>query len=238
MIDPMIVGGGLPNIARVGALVGNPVRAAMIGALMDGSERPASELARLAGASPQAASAHLAQLVDGGLLIVRARGRSRFYRLRDANVATAIETLSLTADAASQRPNRIDPKFRLARRCYDHVAGQLGVAICDSLVARGHIIAGQDGFSISSDGYHWLACHDLARPPDLRRGVVRPCLDWTERRYHVAGWLGAAICERLEAHGGLRRGSHNRTLSVTPKGRGLLFDYFRLDWRRLRKSQV
>src|SRR5438105_2697068 len=102
----MMPAAGLPNIARVGALVGNPVRAAIIGALMDGGERPASELALQAGATPQAASAHLAQLVDGGLLVVRARGRSRFYRLRDGDVARAVETLSLTAEFASQRANR------------------------------------------------------------------------------------------------------------------------------------
>jgi DNA-binding transcriptional ArsR family regulator len=226
----MIALSGLPNIARIGALVGNPVRAAIIGALMDGSERPASELARQSGSTPQAASAHLAQLVDGGLLVVRARGRSRFYRLRDGDVARAIETLSLTADSVSQRARRLDPKIRSARRCYDHIAGQLGVAICDALVARGHVIAAGDGLSISRSGYEWLARHDLSRPPDLRRALVRPCLDWTERRHHVAGWLGAVLCERLESSGGLRRSSDSRILRVTPKGRALLLDYFGLDW--------
>jgi DNA-binding transcriptional ArsR family regulator len=226
----MIVAAGLPNIARVGALVGNPVRAAIIGALMDGSERPASELAFHAGATPQAASAHLAQLVDGGLLAVRAQGRLRFYRLRDCDVAHAIETLSLAAEPALQGSRRIDSKMRSARRCYDHVAGRLGVAICDALVAQGHVIAGRDGFSISASGHDWLAQHDLARPPGSRRIPVRPCLDWTERRYHVAGWLGAALCERLEASGALRRSAHDRTLKVTPKGGALLLDYFGLDW--------
>lgn len=222
---------GLSNIARMGALVGDPVRAAMLAVLMDGGERAAGELAERAGASPQAASAHLNLLLDGGLLAVTAKGRHRYYRLRDADVAHAIETLSFAADVARQKTRRLEPALRHARRCYDHVAGALGVAICDSLILKGRVVAGVDGFAISKSGYDWLTQLELSPPHAVRRALVRPCLDWTEGRPHVAGWLGAALCERLESSRGLKRNSDNRALTLTAKGSSLLAEYFGLDWR-------
>lgn len=223
-------GSELPNIARVGSLIGNPVRALIIGALMDGSERPASELAALSGATPQAASAHLAALVDGGLLTVQQTGRHRYYRLRNGEVASAIEVLSLTAAMTSPRPVGAQADLKRARRCYDHLAGSLGVAICDTLIARRHIVAGGDGFQLSDRGSEWLASIDLNPPAGLRRSLVRPCLDWTERRPHMAGWLGAALCERLEQKGALRRRTDTRVVSVTASGRELLARLFELEW--------
>lgn len=222
---------GLSNIARMGALVGDPVRAAMLAVLMDGNERAAGELAARAGASPQAASAHLSLLLDGGLLAVSARGRHRYYRLRDADVAHAIETLSFAANVARRKTDRLEPALKHARRCYDHIAGALGVAICDALILKGRLIAGSDGFAVSAQGYEWLARLDLSPPRAMRRTLVRPCLDWTEGRPHVAGWLGAALCERLEKARGLKRNSADRSLTVTAKGRSLLAEYFGLDWR-------
>lgn len=222
---------GLSNIARMGALVGDPVRAAILAALMDGSERAAGELAAQAGASPQAASAHLSLLLDGGLLAVSVRGRHRYYRLRDADVAYAIETLSFAANLARRKTEHLEPALKHARRCYDHLAGALGVAICDSLILKGRIIAGADGFAISPAGYGWLAKLELSPPHAMRRAIVRPCLDWTEGRPHIAGWLGAALCERLEMACGLKRNSANRGLTLTPKGRTLLAEYFELEWR-------
>lgn len=221
----------LPNIARIGALIGNPVRALMLNALMDGSERPASELASMANATPQAASAHLANLVSGGLLDVTPHGRHRYYRLRNADVATAIEVLSLTASAASIAAPRAAPELQQARRCYDHLAGRLGVAICDALIARQHLIAGGDGWALSESGHAWLASVRLAPPSASRRPLVRPCLDWTERRPHLAGWLGAALCQRLEQQGAVRRRGETRALEVTPTGRRLLSELFDLAWR-------
>ena len=223
---------GLSNIARMGALVGDPVRAAMLAVLMDGSERAAGELATQAGASPQAASAHLSLLLDGGLLAVSARGRYRYYRLRDADVAHAIETLSFAASLARRKTERLEPALKHARRCYDHIASALGVAICDSLILKGRIIAGSDGFALSATGHEWLARLDLAPPYAMRRAIVQPCLDWTEGRPHVAGWLGAALCERLERTRGLKRNSANRALALTSKGRTLLGEYFGLVWPR------
>ena len=164
---------GLSNIARMGALVGDPVRAGMLAVLMDGSERAAGELARQAGASPQAASAHLSLLLDGGLLAVSARGRHRYYRLRDADVAHAIETLSFAANLAGRKTEHLAPALKHARRCYDHIAGALGVAICDSLILKGRVIAGSDGFAISAAGHEWLAKLDLS-PPHAMGCAARP----------------------------------------------------------------
>jgi DNA-binding transcriptional ArsR family regulator len=222
---------GLSNIARVGALVGDPVRAAMLAEMMDGGEHAAGDLAQRAGASPQAASAHLKLLLDGGLLSVRARGRYRYYRLRDADVAHAIESLSFAASLARRKTERLDPGLKHARRCYDHIAGTLGVAICDSVILKGIVIAGPDGFAISAIGYQWLVELELEPPRVMSRALVRPCLDWTEGRPHIAGWLGSALCERLESVRALKRHSKNRSLALTPTGRLLFGEYFGLEWR-------
>lgn len=220
----------LPNVAQVGALIGDPVRAAMLGALMDGSERPAGELAALSGVSPQTASAHLARLLDGGLLAVKSHGRHRYYRLRDGEVAHAIETLSVAADLAPRKHRRVDPALKRARRCYDHIAGELGVAICDSLITGGRVVAGGDGFMLSANGREWLNSMRLAPQLNSNRPVVRPCLDWTERRPHLAGWLGAAICTDLEGQGALRRTAESRALTITPKGYAALRERFGVSW--------
>src|SRR5215469_10183181 len=169
----------LPNIARIGALIGNPVRAQVIGTLMDGSERSASDLAALVRATPQSASAHLASLVAGGLLAVRPQGRHRFYRLRSEQVAAAIEVLSLTA---TETVPSFAQEVRTARRCYDHVAGRLGVTICDFAVGRRYVIAGAEGVTLSKAGGRCLASLELEPPPRLSRSLVRFCPDWTERK--------------------------------------------------------
>jgi len=222
----------LPNIARIGALIGNPVRAQFIGTLMDGSERSASHLAALVRATPQSASAHLGSLVAGGLLAVRSQGRHRLYRLRSEQVAAAIEVLSLTATETVQRP-AFAPEVRSARRCYDHVAGRLGVAICEFAVARSYVIAGAEGVTLSKAGDCWLSSLELEPPPGLRRPLVRFCQDWTERRPHLAGWLGAALCRRLEEQDVIRRLSDSRALTVTPPGRVILARLFGVQSKNL-----
>jgi DNA-binding transcriptional ArsR family regulator len=223
---------GLPNIARIGALIGNPVRAQFIDALMDGGERTAGELAALVLATPQSTSAHLASLVAGGLLAVRPQGRHRFYRLRSEQVAAAIEVLSLTATETVQRP-AFAPAIRRARRCYDHLAGRLGVTICDFAVARRYVIAGGEGVTLTKAGGLWLASLELAPPPGLRRPLVRFCQDWTERRHHLAGWLGAVLCRRLEEQDVIRRLSDSRALTVTPPGRVILARLFGVQSKHL-----
>jgi DNA-binding transcriptional ArsR family regulator len=222
---------GLSNIARMGSLIGDPVRAAILAVLMDGSEHAAGKLAIRAGVAPQTASAHLSLLLDGGLLAVTARGRNRYYRLRDTDVAHAIEALSFAASVARRKTEYLAPALKLARRCYDHIAGALGVAICDSLIVRGFVVAGAEAFAISGAGHEWLAQLDIVPPRGMRRVIVRPCMDWTEGRPHVSGWLGAALCERLEISHGLKRNSANRALAVTPKGHAVLAKYFGIECR-------
>ena len=223
--------GELHNVAQIGALIGDPVRAAMLGVLMDGGERPAGELAALSGIAPQTASSHLARLVEGGLLVVTNRGRNRCYRLRDADIAHAIETLSVAADLATRRRSSIDPDLRRARRCYDHIAGELGVAICDALISDGRVVAGGDGFAISTKGNAWLEDLKLADAGGGRRPAVRPCVDWSERRPHLAGWLGAALCDWLTRSGAIRKRKESRVLGMTPQATPLLRRHFGLDWR-------
>jgi DNA-binding transcriptional ArsR family regulator len=220
----------LPNIAQVGALIGDPVRAAMLGALMDGSERPAGELASMSGIAPQTASSHLTRLLDGGLLAARRHGRYRYYRLRDSEVAHAVETLSVAADIAPRRRRGIDPALKRARRCYDHIAGELGVAICDALVADKRVIAGGDGYVLSAAGSVWLDSLGLAPAADNRRPIVRSCLDWSERRSHLAGWLGTAILTEMERCRAVSRSFETRSLKVTGKGSAIFKRHFGLDW--------
>jgi DNA-binding transcriptional ArsR family regulator len=219
----------MPNIARIGALIGNPVRARIIGLLMDGSERPASMLAGEVGATPQAMSAHLSSLVAGGLLAVRPRGRQRLYRICNEHVAEAIEVLSRTAMDAT-RETAFTQEIRNARRCYDHVAGRLGVALCQYALRRRYVVANGTDAILTPAGNGWLDSLKLRPPESLRRPVVRFCLDWTERQAHLAGWLGAVLCRALEDDGAVRRLAGSRALVVTPVGRTLLKQRFLLEW--------
>lgn len=212
-----------PSLAGFGALIGDPVRAAILLQLSDGSRRPAGELASLAGASPQAASAHLARLVEGGLLAVERHGRHRFFSIASGEAAEMIETLSDWVDQPVRRP-RHDPSLRRARLCYDHLAGELGVAVLDRVTERGLLVLGRDGPGLSEAGVDWCARHgvDAAVPARSRRPQVRLCLDWTQRRPHLGGHVGAALARMMLDAGYLLRGSHRRTLDVSARGRAFL----------------
>lgn len=227
----------MPNIARIGALIGNPMRARMIGSLMDGSERSASALAKEVGATAQAVSAHLSNLVTGGLLAVRAEGRQRWYRIRSEQVAEAIEVLSRTAVDAMPEMN-FAHEIRCARRCYDHVAGRLGVALCEYALKRRYVVADDAGATLTTAGSAWLERLELPAPAGLRRPLVRLCLDWTERRWHLAGWLGAALCRQLEDGRTVRRIEGSRALVVTPVGRTVLKRRFSLDWSAIERRDA
>lgn len=216
----------LSNVAIVGALIADPCRAAILTALMDGTSRPAGELAELAGATPQAASAHLAKLVDGGLLAVLPQGRHRYYRIAGPEIAHALETLLGAAELCGHHPARAVPEpFRQARRCYDHLAGKLGVALYRSFADRGFIAASGEGLALGEPGRRWLA--DFA--PDAfaeaarsRSPLLKDCVDWTERRPHLAGRIGALLCRELERREFVARQEGSRTLRVTPAGQAFL----------------
>jgi hypothetical protein len=193
---------------------------------MSGTCLASGELARVAGVSPATASAHLSQLLAGGLVCVRQEGRHRFYRLASAEVAHALEALSLVGtarpDISSLRTAREDEAMRLARTCYDHLAGRLGVAVHDALVGRGGLAAGADGYRLTPAGQDLMSRLGVAteQARAARRQFARPCLDYTQRRPHLAGALGAALCTRLVERGWLtRRGPRQRALRITTAGR-------------------
>ena len=221
------------NIAEVAALLGDPGRANMMHALMDGRALTATELATLAGVTPQTASGHLAKLTNGRLLDVVAQGRHRYFRLASPDVARMLEGILVVAEAPVQRPARatprIDPKLCLARTCYDHLAGRLAVALADSLVARGAIILTAEAGEISESGRDFLAAFGVptAAPRESRRIYCRPCLDWSERRPHLAGALGTALLERVDTLGWVKRGE-TRAVKVTEAGRRGFRDVFGL----------
>jgi DNA-binding transcriptional ArsR family regulator len=210
------------TLAMVGSLIGDPVRAAILLELSDGSRRPASELAFLAGASPQAASAHLSRLVEGGLLQVENQGRHRFFSLPSGDVAEMIEGLANWADRRP-RLRHHDPALCKARLCYDHLAGRLGVAVFDRLAAQGWLSLGVEGPAFTLAGLDWCRRHELeAAPPSRTRPLLRLCLDWTERRHHLGGHFGAIFARRLLDKNYLRRHAGQRIVEITPLGADFL----------------
>lgn len=214
---------GLIDIAK---LIGEPARVAILEALMSGEALASGELARAARVSPATASGHLSLLLAGELVRVERAGRHRYYRLASPEVAHALEALSLVGihrpAISSLRTAREDEAMRLARTCYDHLAGRLGVAIHDTLVERGGLAVGADGYRLTSSGRDLMTALGVAteRARAARRQFARPCLDYTQRRAHLAGALAAALCARLIKLGWLtRRIPGQRALTITNAGR-------------------
>src|ERR1700744_1451665 len=192
-----------PDIAMVAALVGDPARSNMLTALMTGRALTASELAHQAGVTPQTASSHLSKLETGGLVEQEKQGRHRYYRLSDPHVAAVLEGLEGLAARAGHMRVRTGPKapaLRHARVCYDHLAGDLGVQMLDSMKKQKLIRQRKQDIELTPEGERFLArslqisADSLAHP---RRPLCKACLDWSERRHHLAGTLGAAIMTRL-----------------------------------------
>ncbi|WP_010138747.1 ArsR/SmtB family transcription factor [Oceanicola sp. S124] len=202
-----------PGITRVAALLGDPSRAAMAEALMSGMALTANELAQEAGIAASTASGHLAQLLHEGLLSVTPRGRHRYYRIAGPEVASALEGLMGLVEAKGPsrcRPGPHDPALRHARSCYDHLAGALAVQMHDSLAARGLLRPGPEGLVLSETGASALA----PLLPGVRLLAGRQCLDWSERRMHLAGPLGRALLLALLDQGWARRGQ-GREIALT-----------------------
>jgi DNA-binding transcriptional ArsR family regulator len=210
-----------PLIASIAALIGDPARANMLTALMNGRALTARELAEAGGIAPPTASGHLARLVDSGLLDVRRQGRHRYYRLSGADVAETLEALMGLAQRTGAVPVRTGPRdaaLRESRLCYDHLAGERGVALLESLQRRKMVDEG-DTLQLNDDGRAFLAdlgikVDELARG---RRPLSRACLDWSERRSHLGGALGAALLEMMIERSWLRRGE-GRVLRFSPAG--------------------
>jgi DNA-binding transcriptional ArsR family regulator len=211
-----------PRIAFIAALIGDPARANMLTALMDGRALTASELAEAGGITPQTASGHLARLVEAGLLGVRKQGRHRYFSLSGGDVADALEGLMGLAQRTGAVPSRTGPSdaaLRHARVCYDHLAGERGVALLASLRRRGFIAGEEDALRLTGSGRDFLVSLGLDLPvlEGRRRPLCRACLDWSERRDHLGGSLGAALLELMAAHGWLRR-EEGRVLRFSPSG--------------------
>jgi DNA-binding transcriptional ArsR family regulator len=213
------------DLAVVARLIAEPARAAMLDALLSGEALAAGELARAAGVSAPTASEHLARLHRGGLVEVIPAGRHRYHRLASPDVAHALEALALISPprpVRSLRRSRSDAALAYARTCYDHLAGRVGVAVHDALVADGSLTAGGDGYLLTTAGEARLTRLgvDLATARAGKRVFARGCLDFTERRQHLAGALGAAICRMTIDRGWLhRRGLGQRALTLTDDGR-------------------
>jgi DNA-binding transcriptional ArsR family regulator len=219
------------NMVEVAALVGDTARATMLAALMGGQALTASELAFLAHISRPTASGHLAKLVEARLLAVTRRRRFSYYRIASPLVAGMLE--SIKAVAAIELPPRYQPRsardeaLRFARTCYDHVAGRLGVAIADGLVAKGYVVLSDEGGEVTDAGMTFLT--GFGADLSARRGrriFCRACLDWSERRYHVGGLVGAEIWRCCTERGWLKRERDGRVLQVTPAGRAGLAETF------------
>ena len=217
-----------PRLARIAALVAEPSRARMLAFLLSGEYASAGELARTASVSAATASAHLVKLVDAGLLVCEPRGRHRYFRIADADVAHALEALAMVAERSSHDRSWLAParlRLREARCCYVHLAGRRGVALLDHLLAHGWLVDAPAGYALSDAGVTGLARlgFDAAA---LRAGashrIAYPCLDWSERRDHLAGKLASALLAHFIERGWLRRIGSERALELTPPGQQAL----------------
>uniref|UniRef100_A0AAU2VG21 Winged helix-turn-helix domain-containing protein n=1 Tax=Streptomyces sp. NBC_00003 TaxID=2903608 RepID=A0AAU2VG21_9ACTN len=212
----------MPSLAETAALFADRTRAVFCQALLDGRAWTAGELARHAGVRPSTASEQLSRLIEGGVLTEERQGRHRYVRLAGPEAAALVETLASYA-SDTPRPQNLRESVRLsaearARTCYDHLAGQLGVVLADAMIARG-LVATDCGLAVTAAGRAWLAeALGYEQPPGARRPLVRDCLDWTERRPHLAGALGAALCATALHRQWLRRVGSGRAVKVTPRG--------------------
>jgi DNA-binding transcriptional ArsR family regulator len=222
---------GTVEMAEIAALIGDPGRANMLSALMDGRALTATELAYVAGVSPQTASGHLAKLTAARLLSTTAQGRYRYYRIATPLVGRMLEGILAVAGSAPGRyrpASKADDALRAARTCYDHLAGRLGVGLTDTLSARGHLVLAEEAGEMTPEGMAFLEDFGIKTPDRRRkRAYCRPCLDWSERRPHLAGAIGAALAQRCFDLGWIERARDTRALTITAtgqKGLGDLFD--------------
>src|SRR5437868_80600 len=224
---------GTKNLVEVAALVGDATRAVMLHALMGGQALTATELAYCANVSRSTASGHLSKLVAARLLTVTRSRRFSYYRIASPLVATMLESMKVVA--AIEVPPRRQPRsanddaLRFARSCYDHLAGQVGVAVTDALVVMAHIVLTDEGGEVTAPGARFLSAFGVDLTPRTLRIFCQPCLDWSERRYHLKGLVGGRILDRLLELGWLKCVSGSRALQLTSSGRAGLSEIFRIE---------
>ncbi|HXT09069.1 MAG TPA: winged helix-turn-helix domain-containing protein [Roseiarcus sp.] len=230
----------LAAAAEIAALVADPARMNMLCALMSGRALTAGELARAAGVTPQTASGHLARLKMAGLVVAERHGRSRYHRLGAASVAGMLESIMAVAAVNGEALGKRlvvgprDKALRLARTCYDHLAGKVAVDIADRMTKRGYVDLAPDSGVVTKEGMTFLrsrlgidaAMLGIADRGRSRRIFCKPCLDWSERRPHIAGAVGAAICSACFGHGWIRRLDGVRAVAVTTGGRVAMREIF------------
>lgn len=216
-----------PRFARVAAAIGDPTRARMLSVLLGGGSFPAGEIARAAGVNASTASEHLARLANEGLVAIDERGRHRYFRVSNADVARALEALSLVAERSGtdskweREPYR---PLKFARTCYRHLAGELGVRLLQTMLSRGHLAAAANGYRITPSGLEWLDEIGLDPKAAGTHGerYAYPCLDWSERRDHLAGRLATSLLDHFIARRWLARVPDSRALKVTLQGKRAL----------------
>ena len=212
-----------PDISHIAALIGDPARSNILTALMDGRALTASELAEEAGVSLSTASGHLSKLTDAELIAPRKSGRHKYFHLADADVASVLE--ALMGLAARKGTTRVrtgprDAQMQVARVCYNHLAGRMGVQMYQNLIGRGFLVEEGDAVDLTNAGRDFFNGFgiDVAALETGRTRLCRSCLDWSERRNHLAGSLGRAVLQRMEEQGWMHRDQNSRAMVMTPVG--------------------
>ncbi|MFG3238361.1 ArsR/SmtB family transcription factor [Streptomyces sp. NPDC048157] len=229
-----------PRLAALAALLADETRAAFCLALLDGRAWTAGELARYASVAPSTASEHLGKLVAGGLLAEERQGRHRYLRLADERTAHLVEDLAaqIVPGSAPERPRTLGAvsagsALARGRTCYDHLAGRIGIAITDAMTVRG-LLAQDTGFALTDDGLRWFGGLGIGLETASRRPLIRSCLDWTERRPHLAGVAGAALCRHALDTGWCVRIGSGRAVKATPDGERALYEHLGIEAATLR----
>jgi DNA-binding transcriptional ArsR family regulator len=218
---------------KIAALIGEPVRASIMWSLLDGRAMTATELAISADTSPQNMSMHLAKLLESDLLLMESQGRHRYYKFARKEIAYAIEAMTMLIPQSIAKQNAVklnEPMIVNCRTCYDHLAGKVGVAITDSLLAQRIIAYNREGLNVTKAGIRWFSGLgiDISGLRLLRRSFLRPCLDWSERRHHIAGSLAAAFLDKMFLFDWIRRMKNSRIIVITSKGQKAFYDRFNL----------
>jgi DNA-binding transcriptional ArsR family regulator len=223
----------MDQFKQIAALIGDPTRATILWTLLDGKAFTATELAITADTSPQNISMHLSKLLQAGLLCVESQGRHRYYRFSRGDIAYAIEAMAnLIPDTTAKKNLHTEniSAIKYCRTCYDHLAGKVGVLITDSLLQQRIIVNRNNSFEISNKGQKWFSGLDLHIDSlkQQRRFFVRPCLDWSERRHHIAGSLAASLLDKMLSADWLRKTKNSRAIIITGKGQKNLYEYFKI----------
>lgn len=208
------------ELATLGALIADPTRAELLCALMDGRAHTGGELAGHLGVGASTVSEHLSKLLDASLVTVEAQGRHRYFRLADSETAELLELLGAVSTPITPKPSRTAARLTSARSCYDHLAGELAIDIYDRLTDAGHLDADGDHLVLTDSGSTFLTDIgvDVEAAKASQRPTVRSCLDWTQRRHHLAGALGAELFATMLGQGWLRHGRQPRSIEVTKQG--------------------